>query len=89
MPAQITLVVKEIQGTGHCGYGHTVGQTFAWPQDMGKICPWVVYGLFPAITTLEYGGSFPWGSDPNRVSFCCLDPASPVVMEIIRTPQAE
>ena len=88
MANKITLNVTEIQGTGHCGFGHKPGESFSWPEDVGKICPWVTYTLFPAITTLEYGGTFPWGNDPNRTSFCCPDPANPVVVEIVRTEQA-
>jgi uncharacterized repeat protein (TIGR04076 family) len=30
--------------------------------------------LLPYITTLRFGGSFPWEKDPDSGTFCCPDP---------------
>jgi hypothetical protein len=80
-------------------YGrYQVGQKFRYPQDLGKLCPWLVDGLSGMIRALEHGGNLPWkyrGTpyekviDPNGVTtefVRCVDPtASGIVIKITRT----
>jgi uncharacterized repeat protein (TIGR04076 family) len=40
--------------------------------------------LLPYITTLRFGGSFPWECDADRARFCCPDPEVCNVFELER-----
>ena len=79
-----------------------VGQTFRYPEDLGKLCPWLVDSLTGVIRALEHGGTLPWrykGTpyekqiDPEGVTtefVRCLDPtASGIVIKVIRTALPE
>ena len=75
-----------------------IGQTFAHPQDMDKLCPWLLDSLSGFIRELESGETLGWryeGTpyekviDPEGVTtefIRCPDPtASGIVVKIIRT----
>ena len=75
-----------------------VGQKFRYPQDLGRLCPWLVDSLTGFIRVLEHGGTLPWkyrGTpyekviDPDGVitEFVrCPDPTAPgVVIKVTRT----
>jgi uncharacterized repeat protein (TIGR04076 family) len=83
-------------GDGQVSY--QVGQKFRYPEDLGKICPWLVDSLTGIIRSLEHGGTLPWkyeGTryekkiDPDGVTteyVRCLDPTeSGIVMKVTRT----
>jgi len=84
-------------------YGsYQVGQKFRYPQDLGKLCPWLVESLTAVILALLSGGTFPWkyrGTpyekviDPDGVTtefVRCPDPtASGIVIKVIRTALPE
>jgi uncharacterized repeat protein (TIGR04076 family) len=74
-----------------------VGQTFRYPQELGKLCPWMMDSLTGFIRALQNGGTLPWryrGTpyekeiDPDGVTteyVRCPDPtASGIVMKITR-----
>jgi uncharacterized repeat protein (TIGR04076 family) len=74
------------------------GQVFRFPEDNGKLCPWLLSSLDPFITALRYGATLPWlyrGTpyektiDPDGVTtefVRCPDPsASGIVVKLIRT----
>ena len=75
-----------------------VGQVFRYPQDLGRLCPWLVDSLTGFIRALEHGGTLPWkyrGTpyekviDPDGVTtefVRCPDPtASGIVIKVTRT----
>ena len=79
-----------------------VGDTFRYPDDMGKLCPWLADSLTGFLRALENGGTLPWryaGTpyekelDPDGVTteyVRCPDPtASGIVMKITRTALPE
>ena len=80
-------------------YGsYQVGQTFHYPEDIGKLCPWLLDSLTGVIRALEHGGTLPWryrGTpyekviDPDGVTtefVRCIDPtASGIVLKVTRT----
>ena len=85
-----------------CGWdddpGYAVGQTFRYPEDLGKLCPWLADSVMGFIRALEHGGTLPWryrGTayekliDPDGVTtefVRCPDPtASGIVIKITRT----
>jgi uncharacterized repeat protein (TIGR04076 family) len=75
---------------------HQAGQTFKYPDEKGKICPWLMDSMNGAIRVLEYGGTMPWlyeGTpyrkviDPNGLTtefIRCPDPSRVVVAKISR-----
>ncbi len=95
-------VVKEgicawmYRGDGQHSY--QVGQRFTYPEDVGKLCPWLLDSLHGVIHALRSGGSLPWrykdtpyekAFDPDGVTtefIRCIDPtASGIVVKVIRT----
>jgi len=74
-----------------------VGDTFQYPDDMGKLCPWLADSLTGFLRALEHGGTLPWRYrntpyekqiDPEGVTtefVRCPDPtACGIVMKITR-----
>ncbi|OGC94738.1 MAG: hypothetical protein A2W25_16125 [candidate division Zixibacteria bacterium RBG_16_53_22] len=74
------------------------GQKFVYPDDGGRLCPWLLGSIDGMIQALRYGGTLPWtykGTpyekviDPDGVTteFArCVDPtASGIVVKLIRT----
>jgi len=80
---------------GSCG-PHKAGQKIKYPDEKGKICPWLMDSMSGAIRVLEYGGTLPWmykGTpyekviDPNGITtefIRCPDPSRVVVAKITR-----
>lgn len=75
---------------------HQAGQTFKYPDEKGKICPWLMDSMNGAIRVLEYGGTMPWlyegtpyqkviDKDGLTTEFIrCPDPSRVVVAKISR-----
>jgi uncharacterized repeat protein (TIGR04076 family) len=84
-------------------YGHyQAGQKFRYPEDLGKLCPWLVDSLTGFIRALQHGGTLPWryrGTpyekviDPDEVTtefVRCPDPsASGIIVKVTRTALPE
>ena len=80
---------------GSCGQ-HKAGQKIKYPDENGKICPWLMDAMNGAIRVLEYGGTLPWmytGTpyekviDPEGLTtefIRCPDPSRVVVAKISR-----
>jgi uncharacterized repeat protein (TIGR04076 family) len=76
---------------------HKKGDTFAYPADWGKLCPWLRASLNEFVRLLENGVTLPWryeGTpyekvvDPDSVTteyVRCPDPTSALVAKITRT----
>ena len=87
-------VVKAAQDT-HC---HKKGDTFKYPEELGKICPSMRDSMEPFMRVLQFGGVLPWDykgtpyekqMDPDGVTtefVRCPDPTRKgIVVKIIRT----
>jgi len=83
------------RGDGEKSY--QVGQKFLYPEDAGKVCPWLMGSMDSVIKILRYGGTLPWkyrGTpykkeiDPDGLTtefIRCIDPTdSGIVVKIIR-----
>ena len=58
-----------------CPAGHCVGDEFLVGRHTpAGMCLGAFNSLLPFITTLRFGGSFPWEDDPDGGTFCCPDP---------------
>jgi uncharacterized repeat protein (TIGR04076 family) len=76
---------------------HKKGDTFAYPADWGKLCPWLRASLNEFVRLLENGVTLSWmyeGTpyakviDPDGVTteyVRCPDPTSNLVAKIVRT----
>jgi len=68
---KITLVSQRKK----CHAGHRVGDEFVVGRHSpGGLCMGALASLLPYITTLRFGGSFPWEKNGDEGTFCCPDP---------------
>lgn len=82
---KVTIEVEDILGDGKCSIGQKVGDTYRYPEDFGKMCPWSFYILYPRILTLLSGGSFAYYDDGgNSTTVGCSDHKHQVVYRIKR-----
>ncbi|MBD3404160.1 TIGR04076 family protein [candidate division GN15 bacterium] len=74
MARRYDIKITLISQLKKCPAGHKVGDTWTvgryTPEGM---CLGAFSSLLPYITTLRYGGSFPWEKDPDKATFCCPD----------------
>jgi uncharacterized repeat protein (TIGR04076 family) len=80
--AKVSIEITDILQEGKCPAGHKIGETFMYPEDIGKICPAAFNSIYPDIRIIESGGSFPFYDEPNTHSVCCPDYRRPVVFKI-------
>lgn len=79
------VIAKVISQEGHCAMGHKVGDRFVMADKTPSgMCSWAFYSLFPFLTVLQFGGSFPWENDRDKTTVACPDPTNPVVFELQR-----
>jgi len=64
-----------------------VGQEFV-VEESGAIpsgfCTWAWHDIYPAVTGLRFGGSYPWMKKEGLIYSCCSDGARPVFFKIER-----
>ena len=78
-------------------HSYQTGRRFKYPEDTGKLCPWLLSAMDNMIQVLRFGGTLPWmyeGTpyekviDPDGITtefVRCPDPASGIVVRLIRT----
>ncbi|HOP06670.1 MAG TPA: TIGR04076 family protein [candidate division Zixibacteria bacterium] len=80
---KVTLVSQ----LGKCPAGHKVGDEFIVGRHTpAGICLGAFGSLLPFITTLRYGGSFPWEKTEGEGTFCCPDPKVVNTFKLERLP---
>jgi len=91
---KIDIEIFEARPDSWC---HKKGDTFAYPADWGKLCPWLRASLNEFVRLLENGVTLPWkyeGTpyakviDPEGITteyVRCPDPTSNLVAKIVRT----
>jgi uncharacterized repeat protein (TIGR04076 family) len=100
------IVYPDLEKEGICAWmyrgdgenSYQAGMRFLYPDDMGKLCPWLLDSLHGVIHVLRFGGTLGWtyeGTpykkeiDPEGVTtefVRCIDPtASGIVAKVIRT----
>jgi uncharacterized repeat protein (TIGR04076 family) len=100
------IIYPELEKEGICAWmyrgdgekSYEVGQRFAYPEDAGKLCPWLLDSMHSVIHVLRFGGTLPWtyeGTPYEKVIdqegvtteyIRCIDPtASGIVAKVIRT----
>lgn len=79
------VIAKVISQKGRCVAGHKVGEELLITQlTPTKMCNYAFQSCYPFITTLQFGGVFPWEKDPDKAIVACPDADNPVVFELKR-----
>jgi hypothetical protein len=100
------IIYPDVEREGICSWmyrgdgrqSYQVGQRFAYPEDLGKLCPWLMDSLHSVLQVLRLGGTLSWDYegtpyekviDLERITtefIRCIDPtASGIVVKVIRT----
>ena len=75
MAKRYDIKITLISQLRKCPNGHKVGDEFVVGKyTPGGLCMGAFASLLPYITTLRFGGSFPWEKSPDGGTFCCPDP---------------
>ena len=70
-----------------CPAGHKVGDVFIVGRHTpAGMCLGAFGSLLPFISTLRYGGSFPWEKIEGEGTFCCPDPKVVNTFKLERLP---
>jgi uncharacterized repeat protein (TIGR04076 family) len=81
---KVTIKITDILEEGKCSVGHEIGETFSYPEDVGKLCPAAFNSIYPYIRVIESGGTYTYFDEPGTHSACCPDYKRPVVFKISR-----
>jgi len=85
---KVRVEIVEIMGGGKCPSSKfEVGRTWIISDDKCPegMCSWAFNSILPFVTTLRFGGRFPWKEEPvARV--CCPDADNPVVFRLTVEP---
>lgn len=91
---KVEIEIYEARPDTRC---HKKGDKFAYPKDIGLLCPWLLGSLHDFLIVLEKGATLPWKYektpyekviDPNGITteyVRCPDPTSNLVAKITRT----
>lgn len=75
--------IKDIKG--HCTANHKIGDIIELScHNANGLCGFFYHDIFPALQTLQFGGKFPWQSDPDNLTVECPDRHNVVTMELKR-----
>ena len=76
---------RVISQKGTCSAGHKVGDEFLIGDTLpAGMCSWVFYSIFPFVSALQSGGTFPWEKVPDKTTVACPDAESPLVFQLTR-----
>ncbi len=53
---QIEIEIFEGEKCDH----HQLGERFRYPEDAGKICPWLLDSINSMVLVMQFGGTLPW-----------------------------
>ena len=78
-------IIGTITGVkGECSKGHKVGDKFELSaHDANGLCGFFYHDIYPTITMLQYGGSFPW-MEGDVTKMECPDRGNIVEIELRR-----
>jgi uncharacterized repeat protein (TIGR04076 family) len=79
--------VKLVGNQRPCHVGHKVGDEWLFQYKIPEGMCFLAYNsIFPFLTVLKYGGTFPWQEDPDVVMASCPDSEVVNVFELRRVP---
>ena len=79
-----TISARVVSVKGECEAGHRLGQVLklsCW--DPGGLCGFFYHHIFPSLSVLQFGGSYPWAPE-GEITLECPDRhnAVTVVLEV-------
>lgn len=78
------IIARVIGLKGTCATGHKVGDSFSISiHNPGELCGVFYHDIFPTISVLQFGGSFPW-SEKDVVGLECPDRQNVVSVKLER-----
>jgi uncharacterized repeat protein (TIGR04076 family) len=78
------LKAEIINVKGTCNAGHRIGDTFAIScYDTGGLCGFFYHDLFPSLSVMQFGGTYPWSS-PDEITVECPDRGNAVTIKLTR-----
>ena len=85
MAKQYKVSIRVISQKGTCEVGHRTGDEWIIENETpAGLCPFAFHNIYPLVTPLMFGGSFPWETDPDATTAACPDAENPVVFELRR-----
>ena len=88
MAKSFEIAIKVVSQQGSCGHQHKVGDKWVMGSKTPEgICLSAFNALLPSARVLMFGGSFPWGTDPDVTTVACPDAENPVAFELRRLRQ--
>jgi uncharacterized repeat protein (TIGR04076 family) len=79
------LTAEVVSVKGECSAGHKVGDKLeltCW--DCGGLCGFFYHDIFPNLSVMQFGGSYPWSSG-DELTLECPDRENVVTLRIRRT----
>lgn len=81
---QITATITGIKGD--CSAGHTEGESFEIScHNTGGLCGFCYHHIFPALSTFQFGGQYPWWQG-DTIHLQCPDPHNLLTLKLERKP---
>ena len=53
---KIEIEIYKGKGCDH----HRIGEKYKYPEDIGRLCPWLLDSVNSMVRVLQFGGSLPW-----------------------------
>jgi uncharacterized repeat protein (TIGR04076 family) len=82
--SNLKIEVIKILEAGKCNFGHKKGEIFDYPEEKGKLCSAAWHTMYPYLSGLQYGASYPWEEEADSITLSCPDYKNPVVFKITR-----
>ncbi len=80
------MVATIIGAKGTCGAGHEVGDSFEIScHNPGGLCGFFYHDIFPTLSVMQFGGTYPWGS-ADELTVECPDRENAVTLKLSRPP---
>lgn len=78
--------ITAVEGT--CPYGHKVGDCFRLTNmNSGGMCGSLYQPIHTNLVTLHYGGTLPWGDDPESFTGTCMEGRVQVTVKRVELPR--
>ncbi|MCK4795675.1 MAG: TIGR04076 family protein [Desulfobacteraceae bacterium] len=82
------VIVKVTETKGKCTIGMKVGDEFELSlHKCGEFCGYFYHNIFNWISTLQFGGTFPLGENPDVQVWDCPNPINRVKIELRRVKE--
>lgn len=82
--------VAIVEQKGRCPNGHRVGESWVVGRKTpAGICMGAFGSLLPYITTLKFGGTFPWEAREGEGTFSCPDHENLTVFRLKRRERSD